>query len=109
MERLTDKVVLLAGGGGISSGVALRLASEGPRLAIGDVRPEAVHTVVDKITAEGGSAIALKLDIADEASVAGFVADAVSHYRGATRCSTSQPTPHPHDHGGRRRRSERLA
>ncbi|MFK7600862.1 SDR family NAD(P)-dependent oxidoreductase [Deinococcus sp. SM5_A1] len=69
-QRFTGKTVLITGaGGGIGRAVALRFASEGARVAVNDIKPDMVQSVVDEITAAGGSALAAAADVSDAAQV----------------------------------------
>jgi len=74
--RLQDKVAFIAGGGaGIGEAAALMFAREGARVAIGDIRDDMAAAVAARITGAGGEAMAIKMDVTNEASVqAGFEA-----------------------------------
>jgi len=74
---LTGKVALIAGGGGIGAAVARRLAAEGCRVALGDLRIDSAERDAAAIRAEGGTCIALGYDQSDAASVAALVAATV--------------------------------
>ena len=80
MQRLKDKVAVVAGAGGIGGATAIRLAQEGCRVVLGDKAPAAAETVVREIVAAGGEAIAVTYDQADEASVAALIEAAVAAY-----------------------------
>lgn len=65
MGRLAGKVALVTGGGsGLGAADCEALAAEGARVIVTDVNLAAAQKVADRI---GGEAIALKLDVADEA------------------------------------------
>jgi NAD(P)-dependent dehydrogenase (short-subunit alcohol dehydrogenase family) len=69
--RLQGKAALVTGAGkGIGRAIALRLAAEGAHVAVGVRKESDGAAVVDEITGEGGSAVAVLLDVADAASVA---------------------------------------
>lgn len=82
MERLAGKVILVAGAGGIGSGLADRYAAEGAKVVLGDVDLAAAQEPVEEILQVGGDATAVHLDGADEQSVAAAVATCVSKYGG---------------------------
>lgn len=81
-ERLLSKTIIVAGGGGIGSGLARRFAAEGANVVLGDVVLEAAEAVAQDIVASGGSAIAARLDGADESSAAAAVALARERFGG---------------------------
>lgn len=74
MERLKDRVILVAGAGAIGSELARRYAREGASVMVGDVDVEAAYGVTELIASEGGQAIAANLDGGEEASIAAAVA-----------------------------------
>lgn len=81
--RLKDKVVIVTGGGsGIGKGACLRIAAEGAKIAILDIRQEIAEAVASEIKSAGGDAIALKCNVAVEDEVAAAVATTVSTYGG---------------------------
>ncbi|MDE0497864.1 MAG: SDR family oxidoreductase [Acidimicrobiaceae bacterium] len=71
----TARVALVTGGGrGIGREICLRLARAGQKVAVADLRvPEATETAAT-INAEGGTAIAVEMDVADgDAVTAGLM------------------------------------
>lgn len=78
--RFTDRVAIVTGGGrGIGEATALRLASEGAAVAIGELDLDAARSVVAAIEASGGRAIAVRADVAsadDMRALAAATADA---------------------------------
>jgi NAD(P)-dependent dehydrogenase (short-subunit alcohol dehydrogenase family) len=80
--RLQDKVILVAGAGGIGGGLARRYAEEGASVVVGDIRLEAAAEVVGQILSAGGIAREVRLDGADPDSAAGAVALACEAYGG---------------------------
>ncbi|GIX12207.1 MAG: 3-oxoacyl-ACP reductase [Paracoccaceae bacterium] len=70
MSRLSGHAALVTGaGGGIGRAIALRLAAEGARVAVNDLRAEAAQSVAGEIAAAGGSAIAAPGDVSREADI----------------------------------------
>ncbi|GAB4212075.1 MAG: glucose 1-dehydrogenase [Roseiflexaceae bacterium] len=83
MRGLKDKVAVIAGGGsGIGAATARRLAEEGARVVIGDIKVENAAHVAQQISEAGGQAISVEFDITDDASVGRLVAAAVETYGG---------------------------
>jgi NAD(P)-dependent dehydrogenase (short-subunit alcohol dehydrogenase family) len=83
MRGLSDKVVVVAGGGsGIGAATARRLGAEGAAVVVGDLQGDNANAVASEVRDAGGRAIAVRFDIADDASVAALVAAAVGEYGG---------------------------
>ena len=75
MQRFEGRtVVVTGGGGGIGGATCRRFASEGARVAVLDLNPEAAERVAAAIRATGGQAEAFRCDITDRASVDSAVA-----------------------------------
>ncbi|MBB5684135.1 SDR family NAD(P)-dependent oxidoreductase [Sphingobium boeckii] len=72
-KKLEGKVVLVAGAGGIGNALAIRYAEEGAKIVLGDIELATAEEAAHQISVMGGEAIALRLDGADEASVASAV------------------------------------
>lgn len=66
--------IVTGGAGGIGSATALAMARAGARVAVVDLDEAAAQAVVDRITAEGGTAIAVGADVSDETAIAALVA-----------------------------------
>ena len=82
-QRLEGRTIVVTGGGsGIGKGAARRLAAEGASVAIFDVRPEIGDEVAASIRADGGTAIAIECDVADEDAVTSSVARTVDEFGG---------------------------
>ncbi len=67
---LGGKVALVTGGGGVlCSEFAKALAASGAKVAVCDLRVDAAQKVVDEITADGGTAVAVGANVLDKASL----------------------------------------
>lgn len=78
MGNLTGKVALITGGGrGIGAAISLRLARDGARIAVNYARDAAAAgSVVDRIQAAGGEAVALHADLSVTADALRLADDA---------------------------------
>jgi 2-hydroxycyclohexanecarboxyl-CoA dehydrogenase len=64
ITRLKDKVAVVTGAGqGIGRGIARRLAEEGAKVAVADINPDTAASTAAEITAAGGVACAITLDV----------------------------------------------
>ncbi|MCV7301837.1 SDR family oxidoreductase [Mycobacterium barrassiae] len=77
---LENKVVIVAGLGGIGNGLARRYFDEGARLVVGDIDDETVSRVVAEIDPSGQRMLGVALDGADEESVISIVRLAVDTF-----------------------------
>ena len=67
---LQDKTVLvLGGGGGLGSAIAHTFASEGAKIAIGDIDPASVDRVVQEVKAKKVPTLGLVWDLAELTSI----------------------------------------
>lgn len=89
-ESLKDKTLFITGGSrGIGLEIAKRAAAEGANVVIAaktaephPVLPGTIHTAAAEIEEAGGNALALQVDIRDEASVEGAMNAAVERFGG---------------------------
>jgi NAD(P)-dependent dehydrogenase (short-subunit alcohol dehydrogenase family) len=81
-SRLAGKVIAIGGAGSIGGAVAKRIAAEGGAVAIGDMDGANAKAVAAEITASGGKAFGMTVEIGDDASVGAFVAQAVKSFGG---------------------------
>lgn len=82
MRRLEEKVVLVAGAGGIGSELARRYAQEGAAVVLGDVDETHAIAAAGEIEAAGGRAVGLRLDGGDEDSIAAAVETCLNRFGG---------------------------
>ncbi len=83
MQRLEGKsAIVTGGGGGIGGATCRRFAQEGARVAVLDRDEAAAQRVASEIQAVGGTAIAVRCDITDRASVDAAVAQVVQAFGG---------------------------
>jgi len=62
--NIKGRVALVTGGaGGIAHATCFRLAKEGAKVAVADLNIEAASKLADEIKAQGGEAIAIKVDV----------------------------------------------
>ena len=66
MARFDDKVGIVTGaGGGIGQAYAEALAREGAAVVVADINTDGAERVAAGIVAEGGTAIAVPVDVSD--------------------------------------------
>ncbi|GAP62837.1 3-oxoacyl-[acyl-carrier protein] reductase [Ardenticatena maritima] len=72
--RLANKTAIITGAAhGIGRATALRFAAEGARVAVADLDAEGAQRVADAIAAQGGTALAVVVNVRDRASVDAMV------------------------------------
>jgi meso-butanediol dehydrogenase/(S,S)-butanediol dehydrogenase/diacetyl reductase len=70
MKNLENKVALVTGAGqGIGRAIALRLAHDGAKIAVVDLKEEKMQAVADEIKAAGSGAVIFKADVSDRDNV----------------------------------------
>lgn len=81
MGRVQDQAAVVTGAAqGLGRAIALRLAEEGARLALGDIDATGLGKTVDQITAKGGQAFGVVGDVTEEASAERLIADTVARF-----------------------------
>jgi meso-butanediol dehydrogenase / (S,S)-butanediol dehydrogenase / diacetyl reductase len=77
--RFAGKIAIVTGAGqGIGRGVALRLAREGAKVVVAEYNPETGAQTAQAITAAGGEALALPVNVGEPATTRKLVADVVA-------------------------------
>ena len=72
MRQLSEHIAVVTGAGnGIGRAIALRLAHEGARIVVNDLRSDAADEVVAAISASGGKAVAAPGDVSSLEDVVG--------------------------------------
>jgi 3-hydroxybutyrate dehydrogenase len=81
--KLKDKVCIVTGAAsGIGRQIALTYAREGGKVVIADLNKDAAQTAASAIIAAGGTAMAVAMDVTDEAQVNAAVAEVVATWGG---------------------------
>ncbi|MDQ3056332.1 MAG: 3-hydroxybutyrate dehydrogenase [Pseudomonadota bacterium] len=81
MNQLNGKVCIVTGAAsGIGKRIAEVYAAHGGKVVIADLKIEAAETVAQEIRDVGGDALAVAMDVTDEAQVVEGIAKAIAHY-----------------------------
>jgi len=81
LRSVAGRAVLITGAAsGMGAAAARLFAQEGARVALADIRGDAVEAVAASIRTEGGQAQAFTLDVADALAVARIVEQAAAHW-----------------------------
>jgi 3-oxoacyl-[acyl-carrier protein] reductase len=81
MSRLQDKVAIVTGAGrGIGAATALRLAKDGVKVGVFDLKEEWCRETVQAIEAAGGQAVGIGCDVADAEQVEQAVAQVADRF-----------------------------
>jgi NAD(P)-dependent dehydrogenase (short-subunit alcohol dehydrogenase family) len=83
LQRFEGKVAVIAGGAtGTGAETARRLATEGAKVVVADIDFETAQATAAGIVDSGGSAMPVRFDLADEASIAALMQTTVDTYGG---------------------------
>ena len=79
---LQDRIALVTGGGqGLGQAISMRLAQEGAHVVVADLNEETAETAAGEIRSGADrKALAIRVDVTDEAQVEGMVARAVQEF-----------------------------
>ena len=81
MGRLQDRVAIITGAGqGIGRAYAVRFAAEGAKVVVADINDSNAEQVAKELEASGADAIAVHVNVADEASTQGMAKAAVDRW-----------------------------
>ncbi len=81
--QLTRQCALVTGAAsGIGLAIARRFASAGAAVAVADIRPDAAKATAQQLRDEGAHAVAVAMDVSDEASVEAGFAEAIGQLGG---------------------------
>ena len=81
MARFDGKIAVITGAAsGIGREIALRFAAEGGTPVIADLNLDAARACAEEIKTHGGDALAVAMNVTDEAQVEQGIADAVAKY-----------------------------
>lgn len=81
MGRVQDRVVIVTGGaGGIGAAACRAIAAEGGKVVVADLDAAGARAVSDSITADGGSAESVGVDVTDRPQVIAMIRKAVDAF-----------------------------
>jgi meso-butanediol dehydrogenase/(S,S)-butanediol dehydrogenase/diacetyl reductase len=79
--KIKDKIAIVTGGGnGIGRAIALRLAAEGAKVAVADLKKDAAQKIAEEIKAGGGDGLAIGCDATNPDDVDAMVRETLTTY-----------------------------
>jgi meso-butanediol dehydrogenase/(S,S)-butanediol dehydrogenase/diacetyl reductase len=79
--KIKDKIAIVTGGGsGIGRAIALRLANEGAKVVVADLKKDAAQKVAEEIKAQGGDGLAIGCDATSPGDVDAMVRETLTAY-----------------------------
>lgn len=95
LVSLEGKVAVVTGAGvGMGAATARLLAARGAKVIVSDINADTAAATVAAIRAEGGTAHAVRTDVADEAQVEALIAETVATF-GRFDCAGTTPRSRP--------------
>ncbi|MCF8474979.1 MAG: 3-oxoacyl-ACP reductase FabG [Emcibacter sp.] len=81
LKRVQDKVAIVTGAGqGIGAAIARRLAHEGAKIVLVDIKSEFLSDIVQELTQLGAETLSIAADISKKTQVVDMVAKAKDHF-----------------------------
>jgi meso-butanediol dehydrogenase/(S,S)-butanediol dehydrogenase/diacetyl reductase len=83
MNGIKGKRIIVTGGAqGLGEGIVRRLASEGGRVVVADMKGDKAKALADELRGKGQDAISVKVDVAERAEVKAMIAETVKAFGG---------------------------
>jgi meso-butanediol dehydrogenase/(S,S)-butanediol dehydrogenase/diacetyl reductase len=83
MNGIKGKRIIVTGGAqGLGEGIVRRLAEEGARVAVADMKGDKAKALADELRGKGREAISVKVDVGERSEVKAMVAETVKAFGG---------------------------